>query len=555
VLRAVWGLCCVCVVNLEALHLLQLQEWPSGSALQDEKERMAVGAFKELDFVAQMDALFEQVLQRPYSTIPLEHETMRKVWRGLSSFIQGSLMSGKGISIAGIGTWSLRVEQRDLGNFSKTLRTPAFLINQKFCQTYGVSYSPPVGGIMGGAPVVSLNFQLIAQTIGCSRDTVFSVVKDIMAFCGSTVRNGQQVLLHFPHVGTLTIHPRKTKFQFEGQFAETFESEGLGQYRSPLTTARAYPNRGSTRPQTAGGADSAIRKMVAEGFAAGPGSRPSTAGRDNVFPAPEQRANPPRLQTPPIRPRTSGSERPQSQSHGAGLAVQGNGLTGKAKVSADMAAFFDMQLEQKKQRGVLEQKMDHVLTEFNKEKAKEHEVEEARKKEAKLVLRKGIDEFNHHMLQHGKQGKLPASQECGNLFAHRLEKGSTGNVTHDEVRDALLKQIEIKDKLKVAQKQKDSQFESLAIQQAVREQQVFEAQVKHNKIAKQQQSREVFMKQMEERRGQQLPASISSDFNMLPGKSEDDSKRERRVKAQQLLEEVCPSLRPLLQHVLCVYCC
>jgi len=219
------------------------------------------------------------------------------------------------------------------------------------------------------------------------------------------------------------------------------------------------------------------------------------------------------------------------------LAVQGSSLTGKAKVSADMAAFFDMQLEQKRQRGLLEQKMDHVLLEFNKEKAKEHEIEEEKKKEAKLALRKGIDQFNHHMLQHGKQGKLPASQECGNLFAHRLEKGDTGNVSHDEVRDALLKQIEIKDKLKIAQKQKDSQFESLAIQQANREQEVFEAQVKHNKVSKQQQAREVFIRQMEERRGQQLPSSISSEFNMLPGKSDDDSKKERRLKAQQLLEE------------------
>jgi nucleoid DNA-binding protein len=499
-----------------------------------------------------MDALFEQVLRRPYSMVPLEHETMRKVWRGLSSFIQGSLMSGKGISIAGIGTWSLRVEQRDLGNFSKTLRTPAFVINQKFCQNYGVTYSPPVGGIMGGAPVVSLNFQLIAQTTGCSRDTVFSVVKDVMAFCGSAVRNGQQVLLHFPHVGTLTIHPRKTKFQFEGQFAETFESEGLGQYRSPLTTARAYPNRALARPQTAAAADSAIRQMVKEGFGAGAGgSRPSTAaGRDNVFPPPEQRANPPRLPTPPVRPATSGSQRPRSLgadvAAGSSLAVQGSSLTGKAKVSADMAAFFDMQLEQKRQRGLLEQKMDHVLLEFNKEKAKEHEIEEEKKKEAKLALRKGIDQFNHHMLQHGKQGKLPASQECGNLFAHRLEKGDTGNVSHDEVRDALLKQIEIKDKLKIAQKQKDSQFESLAIQQANREQEVFEAQVKHNKVSKQQQAREVFMRQMEERRGQQLPSSISSEFNMLPGKSDDDSKKERRLKAQQLLEEVHPPHPPFL---------
>ena len=416
-----------------------------------------------------MDALFEQVLKRPYSMLPLEHDTMRKVWRGLSSFIQGSLMSGKGISIAGIGTWSLRVEQRDLGNFSKTLRTPAFLINQKFCQNYGVTYSPPVGGIMGGAPVVSLNFQLIAQTVGCSRDTVFSVVKDVMAFCGSAVRNGQQVLLHFPHVGTLTIHPRKTKFQFEGQFAETFESEGLGQYRSPLTTARAYPNRGVTRPQTAAAGDPAIRKMVAEGFAVAPeGSRPSTAGREHHFPAQNQRTHPARQPTPPLRPATSGSHRPYTQD--GGFSVQGSGLAGKAKVSADMAAFFDMQLEQKRQRALVEQQMDHVLTEFNKEKAKEHEIEEARKKEAKLAMRRGIDEFNHHMLVQGKQGKLPASQECGNLFAHREDTGGAGGAQHEEVRDALLKQIEIKDQVKMAQKQKDSQFESLAIQQAIREQ-------------------------------------------------------------------------------------
>jgi nucleoid DNA-binding protein len=507
-----------------------------------------------------MDALFEQVLKRPYSMLPLEHDTMRKVWRGISSFIQGSLMSGKGISIAGIGTWSLRVEQRDLGNFSKTLRTPAFLINQKFCQNYGVTYSPPVGGIMGGAPVVSLNFQLIAQAVGCSRDTVFSVVKDVMAFCGSAVRNGQQVLLHFPHVGTLTIHPRKTKFQFEGQFAETFESEGLGQYRSPLTTARAYPHRGTSRPQTAAAGASAIRQMVSEGFAAAPpgGSRPSTAGHADAFPPPDRRSTIARQPTPPVRPKSSESARLQSQ--GGDLSLQGSKLVGKAKVSADMAAFFDMQLEQKKQRALLEQKMDDVLIEFNKEKAKEHEIEEAKKKEAKLSMRRSIDEFNHHMLQHGKDGKLPASQECGNLFAHRVEKGSTGNVSHDEVRDALLKQIQTKDQLKIEQKQRDASFESQAIQQAIREQQLYESQLKQNKVAKQLQARDIFMRQMAERRGQALPAALPSDFDMLPGKNETDAKIERRQKAQQLLEEVLPSLSPfhhLLSHILCLSlaCC
>jgi nucleoid DNA-binding protein len=492
--------------------------------------------------VTPMDALFEQVLKRPYSMLPLEHETMRKVWRGLSSFIQGSLMSGKGISIAGIGTWSLRVEQRDLGNFSKTLRTPAFLINQKFCQNYGVAYSPPVGGIMGGAPVVSLNFQLIAQTVGYSRDTVFSVVKDVMAFCGSAVRNGQQVLLHFPHVGTLTIHPRRTKFQFEGQFAETFESEGLGQFRSPLTTARAYPNRGMTRPHTAAPVNPSIRSMVAEGFAAAGGSRPSTSGHQGAFPPAEQRAKLSRQPTPPARPKSTQSERPQS--HGGELSLQGTGLTGKAKVSADMSAFFDMQLEQKKQRALFEEQTESVLIEFNKEKAREHEIEEARKKEAKLQMRKGIDEFNHHMLQHGRHGKLPASQECGNLFAHRVENSGSGRTSHEEVRDALLKQIEVKDQQKMAQKQRDSQFESLAIQQAIREQEMFEAQVKQNKVAKQQQARDVFMRQMAERRGAALPAALPSDFDMLPGKSESEAKKERRLKAQQLLEEVCPPPPP-----------
>jgi hypothetical protein len=199
-----------------------------------------------------------------------------------------------------------------------------------------------------------------------------------------------------------------------------------------------------------------------------------------------------------------------------------------------------MQLEQKKQRALMEQKVDHVINEFNKEKAKEHDIEEAKKKEAKLLMRKSIDEFNHNMLQHGGLGKLPASQECGNLFAHRLEKGSAGNVSHDEVRDALLKQIEVKDQLKAEQKQKDAQFESHAIQQAIREQQVFEAQLKQNKVAKQQQAREVFMRQMAERRGQTLPAAQFSEFDMLPGKSESDAKIERRQKAQQLLEEVGP---------------
>jgi hypothetical protein len=494
-----------------------------------------------------MDALFEQVLQRPYSMLPLEHDTMRKVWRGLSSFIQGSLMSGKGISIAGIGTWSLKVEQRDLGNFSKTLRTPAFLINQKFCQNYGVTFSPPVGGIMGGAPVVSLNFQIIAQTVGCSRDTVFSVVKDVMAYCGSAVRNGQQVLLHFPHVGTLTIHPRRTKFQFEGQFAETFESEGLGQYRSPLTTARAYPNRGVTRPHTAAAADSGIRKLVAEGFAAAPGgSRPSTAGRIDAFPPPQQPTKLSRQPTPPLRPKSS-----QSQG-GVNLSLQGSSLlTGKAKVSADMSAFFDMQLEQKQQRAMMEQKMDQVLIDFSKEKAKEHDIIEAKKKESKLAMRKDIDEFNQHMLQQGKHCKLPASQECGNLFAHRVEGAAAGNVSHEEVRDALLQQIEIKDKQKMLQKQRDSQFESLAIQQAVREQEVFESQLKQNKIAKQQQAREVFMRQMAERRGQAPPAALASDFDMLPGKNEREAKLERRIKAQQLLEEVPRrAIHPFLLRIL-----
>jgi hypothetical protein len=56
------------------------------------------------------------------------------------------------------------------------------------------------------------------------------------------------------------------------------------------------------------------------------------------------------------------------------------------------------------------------------------------------------------------------------LFAHREDKGGAGGAQHEEVRDALLKQIEIKDQVKMAQKQKDSQFESLAIQQAIREQ-------------------------------------------------------------------------------------
>jgi hypothetical protein len=62
--------------------------------------------------------------------------------------------------------------------------------------------------------------------------------------------------------------------------------------------------------------------------------------------------------------------------------------------------------------------------------------------------------------------------------------------------------------------------------------------VKQSKISKQQQAREVFMRQMSERRGHALPAALPSEFDMLPGKSEGDVKLERRQKAQQLLEEV-----------------
>lgn len=76
--------------------------------------------------------------------------------------------------------------------------------------------------------------------------------------------------------------------------------------------------------------------------------------------------------------------------------------------------------------------------------------------------------------------------------------------------------------------------------------------MKQSKISKQQAAREVFMRQMSERRGHALPAALPSEFDMLPGKSESDVKLERRQKAQQLLEEVG---RPLARAAAPASCC
>lgn len=195
-----------------------------------------------------MQALFADVRRRPTSNSRLSPDIYSIVWKGVCSYLQRSLLVGKGVSLQHFGMWTFLVQSMDLGNVKKTLKTPAFVLGERFSRANGVKYKRPP--FSGSVPVTVLNAQIIASLCSLSREDVNDVLKDIFDHVSECARACKPVRLDFHGVGLFTCSGGVAAFKFLPELDRTFEFVGQSP-RFPLDSTVSLHTVAPSRPTTA----------------------------------------------------------------------------------------------------------------------------------------------------------------------------------------------------------------------------------------------------------------------------------------------------------------
>lgn len=142
--------------------------------------------------------------------------------------------------MSNFGVWTFRADCQDLGLTKKTLKTPVFILSEKFARNYNIQMKKQLASgsplfflaslkpaKQGGIPVVNLNTLAIASMAGKSRDEVAAALKDIFLYVGDVARSGRPVRLEFAGVGQFVCSNSVASFTFYPPFSGTYEVLGF----------------------------------------------------------------------------------------------------------------------------------------------------------------------------------------------------------------------------------------------------------------------------------------------------------------------------------------
>ena len=181
------------------------------------------------------------------STVQLDDQTIRTVWRGLGSYIAKTLMNGKGVIIPKFGNFTFTGIDVDLA-VSKTLffnlwcvqgstnpqkrdkqyREPVFLIANDFANSKirrGIAHTTgevrpfDVKGQSGIIPQVKLNYVEVGLFCNLDKDTCKDGCEQVFRHMEDAARAGKQISHEIPLVGRFLVRSRIAAIAFNRDLA------------------------------------------------------------------------------------------------------------------------------------------------------------------------------------------------------------------------------------------------------------------------------------------------------------------------------------------------
>jgi len=155
----------------------------------------------------------------------LSDDDVSSVWENVSNYIEKQMTQQKGVSIPGLGTFSISQKKLDIGNgkFILTQR-PVFNVSEKFAQTHGLQFQKY--HVPGSIPVLPLNFASISFESPFDRDTVERCCKEIVSSTARALAAKRNIELCFTGIGRLTIREGRVKMKFYKEFINEMDVSG-----------------------------------------------------------------------------------------------------------------------------------------------------------------------------------------------------------------------------------------------------------------------------------------------------------------------------------------
>eukprot|EP00294_Goniomonas_avonlea_P000986 CAMPEP_0114555394 /NCGR_PEP_ID=MMETSP0114-20121206/8726_1 /TAXON_ID=31324 /ORGANISM="Goniomonas sp, Strain m" /LENGTH=559 /DNA_ID=CAMNT_0001740517 /DNA_START=42 /DNA_END=1718 /DNA_ORIENTATION=+ len=425
-----------------------------------------------------MDSVLQEVQSRPYSLQPLSLDVLRSVWDSLCGLVTRTLVSGKGIGVPSFGVWTFRVEVVDLGNYKKTLKTPVFVLSEKFSRTYNLRSKKQLAS--GGVPVNMLNALTIASMSGCSRDEVQAAMKDIFLYAGDIARSGRVVRLDFNGVGQFLCSGGNAEFIFSDAFANTFEAAGHGS-KAPLRRPATAPHRGrmsggeiewgsgplrpgemprnnNSRPGTAQSARGQRSRPGTASQKASPSGDYGQGQGSPVMPAAvlsQQQPVPPSLPSP-SRPSTSGSARGGRTSTLPGSVGEHASLCNCKHCI--VRANYNRQIEEKYAMRGLEERLDRQLIALAKSQNSDSQARETEDEERKRRARQEIEQFNAIAAKDCRANQIGSLTDgFGDVFDRKIDE-QRSVMNKAEIREILSNQVALKREQKEREREEEQKM-------------------------------------------------------------------------------------------------
>jgi len=237
--------------------------------------------------------LVNEARKNKFSTLQLSEEEIISVWDTVSEYVATQMVTQRGVTIPGLGTFTFTHKKMDIGNNKFILiQRPVFMLSEKFAQIHALNYTKH--HTTGEIPVVQLNFTALSVTSSFDRDTVETCVREVLQSLSRAVANQQNVEFLFRGIGVLSIKNLKVKMKFFRDFLSSMDGSGnlvkvlenrpatADSVMSSLTTLSAQRRPGTTTftlPKLGGTKETLLPPITENANEDGDGDRLSLASR------------------------------------------------------------------------------------------------------------------------------------------------------------------------------------------------------------------------------------------------------------------------------------
>lgn len=221
------------------------------------------------------EELVADVKSARHSTIPtLAEADVANVWWRVSQSISAALVAGKGVNVAGFGTFGV-----DEAGF------PAFVLSEQFGRKHGLRSRFSVS--LGTTPITPLNHAQICLGTPFDRATIENTVHEVILALERKVKSPRGIALTLYGVGRMSIKHGKVKMAFFGELLHNMglmeDKEKLAQFLGRPGTVGLYDTASRAGTSSRAGSSRSVStravtpRMLRTPLLAGEGGEGSTA--------------------------------------------------------------------------------------------------------------------------------------------------------------------------------------------------------------------------------------------------------------------------------------